>query len=71
MNHNTIYLKSAIPTLALSLALSGEIISPGTAFDNPPLPQRPPIEIDKPQPNTEDGLQPLSDLDGAEVQTHI
>lgn len=72
MKYNLIYFKLAIPTLVLSIALLGGIVASGTASVNiTSLPQQFPVEAEESQPNTEDDLQSLSDLDEVRVQSHI
>ena len=55
-------LKSALSTLALALALAGNLALPGTLPEdpNPILPQ---IPVEEDEPERDDGIRPLIDID--------
>ena len=57
-------LKSALSTLALALALAGNLALPGTLPEdpNPILPQIP-IAEEEPERDEDNGIRPLSDID--------
>ena len=72
MKYNLINFKLTIPTLVLSIALLGGIVASDTASANiTSLPQQFPVEAEESRPNTEDNLQPLSDLDNKNKQSNI
>ncbi len=55
---------SALSTLALTLVLSGGSTLPGTVLNNPnPAYLQSPAKYKTFEPDTENGLQPLTDID--------
>lgn len=73
MKHKINSLKLTLPELVLSLlALMGDIIPPCTASCNLKiLSQQPPAEVEQSEPDMEEGIQLLSDMDDVNKQTYI
>ena len=57
-------LKSALSTLALALALAGNLALPGTLPEDPnPIPSQIPVEEETPEGDEDDWIRPLTDMD--------
>lgn len=62
MKNKKLQLKSALSTLALALALAGNLALPGTSPEDPnPIPLQIPVEEETPE--RDDGIRPLTDID--------
>lgn len=64
MQNKKLRLISVLSTMALTFVLSGGLTLPGSTPENPdPVFRQTPVEENTSDTDTEEGIQPLSDLD--------